>query len=167
MRGTSIGISAEDCARLFQAFAQVGDPRRRQGEGTGLGFFSRQSEYVPTAMAVGPDGALYTAGLSGLPYPEGYASVVRVADPKATTGFDGQVPSGVPEVFASGFSQINGLSLDAEGNLYVLEYVNSASIYDPTQQPGDLPPSAGDAPKMPCGPDPDRYFCRAWMHARQ
>ncbi|WP_128003486.1 PAS domain-containing sensor histidine kinase [Piscinibacter defluvii] len=34
---TGIGISAEDCARLFQAFAQVGDPRRRQGEGTGLG----------------------------------------------------------------------------------------------------------------------------------
>ena len=34
---TGIGISAEDRARLFQAFTQVGDWRTRRGEGTGLG----------------------------------------------------------------------------------------------------------------------------------
>jgi signal transduction histidine kinase/FixJ family two-component response regulator len=33
---TGIGIAAADCARLFQAFEQVGD-RQRQSEGTGLG----------------------------------------------------------------------------------------------------------------------------------
>jgi protein-histidine pros-kinase len=34
---TGVGISAEDRARLFQAFTQVGDWRTRRGEGTGLG----------------------------------------------------------------------------------------------------------------------------------
>lgn len=34
---TGIGISADDQARLFQAFAQVGDSHRRTAEGTGLG----------------------------------------------------------------------------------------------------------------------------------
>jgi phospholipase/lecithinase/hemolysin/sugar lactone lactonase YvrE len=106
-----------------------------------LGFFTRQMESVPTAVAVGPDGALYISELGGLPYPEGYARVLRVADPNATTGFDGQISSGVPEVYASGFSQINGLSFDGKGNLYVLEFVNSSGLYDPTQAPGDLPPS--------------------------
>ncbi|WP_343895627.1 ScyD/ScyE family protein, partial [Craurococcus roseus] len=131
----SVNTAGVDLAGLPAQYSTAG------AEGTGLGFFSRQLESAPTAVAVGPDGALYISALSGLPYPEGYARVFRVADPEATTGFDGQVPSGVPEVYASGFSQINGLSLDAKGNLYVLEYVNAASIYDPTQQPGDLPPS--------------------------
>ena len=34
---TGVGISAEDRARLFRAFTQVGDWRTRRGEGTGLG----------------------------------------------------------------------------------------------------------------------------------
>ena len=131
----SVNTSGIDLAGLPAQYSTAGSAE------TGLGFFTRSSEYVPTAVTVGPDGALYVSGLYGLPYPEGYASVVRVADPKATTGFDGQVPSGVVETYASGFSQINGLSFDGQGNLYVLEYVNSANIYDPTRQPGDLPPS--------------------------
>jgi protein-histidine pros-kinase len=34
---TGIGIRAEDQARLFQAFAQAGSPRKQRQEGTGLG----------------------------------------------------------------------------------------------------------------------------------
>ncbi|WP_341890897.1 PAS domain S-box protein [Variovorax sp. YR752] len=34
---TGIGISAQDRARLFGAFTQVGEPRARRAEGTGLG----------------------------------------------------------------------------------------------------------------------------------
>ena len=131
----SVNTAGVDLAGLPAQYSTAG------ADGTGLGFFSRQSEYVPTAVAVGPDGALYVSGLTGLPYPEGYARIFRIADPEATTGFDGQIPSGVPEVYASGFSQVNGLSLDSQGNLYVLEYVNAASIYDPTREPGELPPS--------------------------
>src|SRR5687768_419691 len=57
---------------------------------------------------------------------KGYARILRVANPEETTGFDGRIPSGVVETYASGFSQINGLSFDGGGNLYVLEYVNGS-----------------------------------------
>ena len=106
-----------------------------------LGFFTRQSESVPTAVAVGPDGALYVSELGAIPYPTGYARIIRIPDPEATTGFDRKTPSGTPQVFASGFSEIQGLSFDATGNLYVLEYLNANGVYDPTIAPGDLPPS--------------------------
>ena len=109
--------------------------------GGGAGFFTRQMETVPTSVALGPDGALYVGEFTALPYPEGYARVLRIEDPKAVTGFNGTIPSGVPQTYASGFSQINGLSFDGQGNLYVLEYVNGASIYDPTRTPDSLPPS--------------------------
>ncbi len=106
-----------------------------------LGFFVRQTESVPTSVTVGPDGALYVGTLSGEPYPDGYASVIRIANPTATTGFNGTIASGVPQVYASGFSQIQSLGFDNQGDMYVLQYVNAAAIYDPTQNPADLPPS--------------------------
>ncbi|MBV9119047.1 MAG: hypothetical protein JOY63_16945, partial [Acetobacteraceae bacterium] len=61
-----------------------------------LGFFTRQTEAVPTSVTVGPDGALYVGVLTGIPYADGYASVYRIANPTATTGFDEATPSGVP-----------------------------------------------------------------------
>lgn len=106
-----------------------------------LGFFVRQTESVPTSITVGPDGALYVGILSGEPYPAGYAQVIRIANPTATTGFNGTIPSGVPQVYASGFSQIQSLGFDNQGDMYVLQYVNGAAIYDPTLNPADLPPS--------------------------
>ncbi len=107
-----------------------------------LGFFTRQMEPVPTAITTGPDGALYVSELNGIPYPTGYASIYRISDPTATTGFDGTTPSGVPQVYASGFSEINGLAFNnTTGDMFVLEYNNSNAIYDPTVAPADLPPS--------------------------
>ena len=106
------------------------------------GFFTRQTEAVPTAVTVGPDGALYVSELNGIPYPTGYSSIIRISDPTATTGFDGKTPSGVPQAYASGFSEVNGLAFNnGTGDMYVLEYVNSNAIYDPTIAPADLPPS--------------------------
>ncbi len=106
-----------------------------------LGFFTRNTEAVPTSITVGPDGALYVGELTGIPYPDGYASVIRIANPTITTGFDGTTPSGVPQVYASGFSQIQSVGFDAKGDMYVLEYVNSNAVYDPTQSVTSLPPS--------------------------
>ncbi len=106
------------------------------------GFFTRQTEAVPTAVTVGPDGALYVSELNGIPYPTGYSSIIRISDPTATTGFDGKTPSGVPQAYASGFSEVNGLAFNnSTGDMFVLEYVNSNAIYDPTIPPADLPPS--------------------------
>ena len=54
-----------------------------------LGFFTRQMESVPTSVTVGPDSALYVGLLMGEPYPAGYAQVIRIANPDATTGHNG------------------------------------------------------------------------------
>ena len=106
-----------------------------------LGFFTRQSEPVPTAVTTGPDGALYVSNLGAIPYPAGYAYITRIANPTSTTGFDGKVASGTPQVFASGFTEIVSMAFDKAGNLYVLEYLNANGVYDPTIDPTTLPPS--------------------------
>ena len=107
-----------------------------------LGFFTRQTEAVPTAITTGPDGALYVSELNGIPYPAGYSSIYRISDPTAATGYDGKTPSGVPQAYASGFSEVNGLAFNnSTGDMFVLEYNNSNAIYDPTVAPADLPPS--------------------------
>ncbi len=133
--GTSVGVST------IGVTLPTLPPQYATGN---LGFFTRQTESVPTSITVGPDGALYVGELSGIPYPDGYSSVIRIANPTSTTGtagFDGSVLSGVPQVYASGFSQIQSVGFDAKGDLYVLEYVNANAIYDPTQTPDQLPPS--------------------------
>ena len=109
--------------------------------GGSLGFFTRTTETVPTAQTVGPDGAIYIAELTGLPYPEGYARVLRVENPGSVSGFDGQVPSGVAQTYASGFDQIHSLAFDGEGSLFVLEYQVASEVYDPSLAPSELPPS--------------------------
>ncbi len=107
-----------------------------------LGFFTRQTEPVPTAVTVGPDGALYVSELNGIPYPDGYASIYRIDGTDTTTGYDGSINSGVPQAWLSGFSEINGLAFNnSTGDAYVLEYTNANAVYDPTIAPADLPPS--------------------------
>ena len=106
-----------------------------------LGFFTRQTESVPTAITTGPDGALYVSELNGIPYPAGYSSIYRISDPNAATSFDGKTPSGVPQVYASGFTAVNGLAFnDSTGDMFVLQYTNANAVYDPTIAPADLPP---------------------------
>jgi phospholipase/lecithinase/hemolysin len=105
------------------------------------GFFNRQNEAVPTAVTTGPDGALYVSELSALPYPEGYARVLRISDPEGVASYDGRTPGGTSQIYASGFEQINGLTFDEDGALYVLEYVNGSTVYDPTLPFEELPPS--------------------------
>ena len=107
----------------------------------GLGLFWRQMETSPTAVTVGPDGALYVGELTGMPSALGYSNVIRIGDPAATTGFDGSTPSGVPQTYASGFTQVISLGFDAQGTLYVLQYLNANTVLDPSLTPADLPPS--------------------------
>ncbi|ERT08582.1 PEP-CTERM -sorting domain protein [Lyngbya aestuarii BL J] len=70
---------------------------------------------VPTGITIGPDGAAYYAELTGYPYPEGEARVLRI-NPE----------TGEPEVFAEGFTQITDLTFDADGNLLVLQFADEA-----------------------------------------
>jgi hypothetical protein len=65
---------------------------------------------VPTAIAVGPDGAYYIGQLTGFPFPPGAANIYRF-DP-ATSAL---------AVAHTGFTNIGDLTFDASGNLYVLQ----------------------------------------------
>jgi hypothetical protein len=76
---------------------------------------------VPTAVVVGPDGALYVSQLTGFPFPPGLASVFRVE------------PGGQPEVYATGFTNVTDLAFDRHGNLYVVEFTTNGMLSgDPT-----------------------------------
>ena len=65
---------------------------------------------VPTAVAVGPDGAYYVGELTGAPFLAGTARVFRV------------VPGAPPQVFLQGFKTIIDLDFGPDGSLYVLQY---------------------------------------------
>lgn len=103
----------------------------------------RPTDSVPTALAVGPDGAYYVGEFTGfgmpLPPPND-AKVYRV------------VPGEAPTVFCSGFNRIIDIAFDDDGSLYILQYF-----------PGSSPSGVGSlwhvVPPPPESPDrscPDR-----------
>lgn len=65
---------------------------------------------VPTAVAIGPDGAFYVSELTGFPFLEGEANIYRID------------ANGVPFVYADGFTNVVDLGFDRSGGLFVLEY---------------------------------------------
>jgi hypothetical protein len=71
---------------------------------------------APTAVEVGPDGALYVAELSPSP---GTARVYRV------------VPGQAPTVYADGFTLLTDLAFDAQGRLLVTSLSNAGTFFPP------------------------------------
>ena len=84
---------------------------------------------VPTAVAQGPDGALYVGQLTGFPFPEGAANIYRVPS-----------SGGAPQVVATGFTNIIDLAFDEDGTLYVLQIGNgfAGPGGPPLKAPGQL-----------------------------
>jgi hypothetical protein len=72
--------------------------------------FSAQT--VPTGLAIGSDGALYIAQLSGLPFAPGSADVFRYDFVNPVT------------TFASGFSNLVDIAAGPDNSLYLLQYRN-------------------------------------------
>jgi hypothetical protein len=70
----------------------------------------RATDAVPTAVAVGPDGAYYVSELTGIPFAAGAANIYRV------------VPGQAPTVAWSGFTTVIDIAFGPDGNLYVLEH---------------------------------------------
>ena len=87
------------------------------------GVFPRAS--VPTAVRMGPDGALYVGEFAPS------ANVWRM------------VPGQQPAVFARGFSRITGLSFGPDGSLFVAEYGRSSGGRTPRGAIVRLPPGGG------------------------
>jgi len=77
-----------------------------------------QAQAVPSAVAVGPDGALYVGELGGTPFGVGKSDVYRV------------VPGHKPAVYARGFTAIGDIAFDPEGRLLVLE-LDREGLNDP------------------------------------
>src|SRR5512133_2094792 len=89
-------------------------PSRAQG---------RSTDAVPTAVAVGPDGAYYVSELSGVPFAAGAANIYRV------------VPGQAPTVAWSGFTTVIDIAFGPDGSLYVLEHSTGPVFF---QLPGRL-----------------------------
>lgn len=92
-----------------------------------------QSEAVPTAVARGPDGALYVSTLTGVPFVAGAAAIYRV------------VPGAAPQLFVGGFKMVIDFAWGPDGALYVLQYASGPVFFT---GPGSL------VRLSPAGPGP-------------
>jgi hypothetical protein len=70
---------------------------------------------VPTAVAKGPDGALYVSELTGFPFPVGATNIYRV------------VPGSPPQVVASGLTNVTDLAFGHDG-LYVVQIASNGLL---------------------------------------
>lgn len=88
-----------------------------------------ESEGVPTAVAVGPDGAYYVGELRGFPATPGTSQVWRIAPGTVGAVCDPAAPhTGACQVHADGFTSIVGLDAARDGSLYVVELSKASWI---------------------------------------
>jgi hypothetical protein len=66
-------------------------------------------DFTPSALAIGPDDALYVGTFGAFPYPAGGAKILRVTK------------TGSVSVFAENLNLIQGIEFDCAGRMYVLE----------------------------------------------
>lgn len=80
---------------------------------------------VPTAVAVGPGGALFVGELTGFPFPKGAARIFRV------------VPGKAPTVWATGLTNVTDLTW-YRGSLYAVQIANNGLLSYPGVPIGSL-----------------------------
>jgi hypothetical protein len=101
------------------------------------------AEAVPTAVAVGPDGAYYVSVLTGFPFTKGAARVWRIAPDSVDAVCDPLTvdPTGSCVSVATGFSSVIDVTFGEDGTMYVLELARDglagALVFDP---PTEFPP---------------------------
>jgi sugar lactone lactonase YvrE len=86
-------------------------------------------ESVPTAVAIGPDGAWYVSELKGFPFPKGASRIWRI-EPGATNAVcDPANPNVGPcTSYATGFTSVIDLAFGRDGTMYVLEIVKEGLL---------------------------------------
>ncbi len=72
---------------------------------------------VPTAAAVGPDGALYVSELTGVPFLTGFARIHRIA------------ADGTTSVYATGLTTVVDLAFGNDGTLYALQHASCGPFF--------------------------------------
>jgi len=88
------------------------------------------TDFVPTGLAQGPDGALYVSGLTGFPFSEGASMVYRLED---TDGDGDAMDDGEMTVFAEGLTTSTALAFSADGNLLATEFRSGLDPANPEQ----------------------------------
>lgn len=91
----------------------------------GPGPVTVKAQAVPTAVAIGPDGALYVSLLRGVPSDPGTAYIYRV------------VPGHQPRIWARGLTAVTAIAFDRQGRLLATEYSTGGLLAPPTT-PGAL-----------------------------
>ena len=84
---------------------------------------TRSTDAVPTAVALGPDGAYYVGESTGAPFAAGAARIYRVVE-----GLQ-------PEVYLEGFKMIIDLAFGDDGTKYVLQFATGPVFFT---GPGEL-----------------------------
>jgi hypothetical protein len=80
----------------------------------------RATDSVPTAVALGSDGAYYVSELTGVPFAVGAANIYRVE------------PGEAPQVFLSGFTAVIDLAFGCDrSSLYVLQHATGPGLSGP------------------------------------
>lgn len=86
----------------------------------------QSNQSVPTGITVAPDGSLTVSEYTYFPYPEGKARVFSIDDNLTTTGLNVAGKPTTGTVLDTGFTQLTGVTYDKDGNMYVLQHINSS-----------------------------------------
>jgi hypothetical protein len=87
------------------------------------------AEAVPTAVAIGPDGAWYVSELKGFPFPKGASRIWRIEPGSTNAVCDPQSPDTGPcRTVATGFTSVIDLAFGRDGTMYVLEIVKEGLL---------------------------------------
>jgi hypothetical protein len=78
--------------------------------------FAQVTDAVPTSVVVGPDGALYVAELTGVPFTDTRANIYRVVRGDPTRHFL------IDDACITGFKTVMDIAFDPAGVLYVLQH---------------------------------------------
>jgi sugar lactone lactonase YvrE len=86
-------------------------------------------EAVPTAVAIGPDGAWYVSELKGFPFPPGKSRIWRIEPGAVGATCDPANPNVGPcRTVSAGFTSVIDLAFGRDGTMYVLEIVKDGLL---------------------------------------
>jgi glucose/arabinose dehydrogenase len=119
---TLVADAANNDLLLVDADGHITTVARFKPETVPFGGGTVTVESVPTAVAIGPDGAYYVSELKGVPFPPGASRIWRIAPGSTGATCDPlQELTGPCTTVAASFSPVIDLTFGPDGTMYVLE----------------------------------------------